>query len=1209
MGIVLAPVTRPSPKQIGHRYIGFQRDYSALLNEPTTLLLNQNPRAISTGNVSASAIEESGNFYGTELPTASDTPWTLSGVDSGGLVGDGTYRVVDASSSSYEDGTAAVWSREVDLSLPTTVLESGRFAVESYTADGVFTGVAFGVHDGNFLFLVGALVVDGVQHLGSLLDASNPHLEASWEIGPAVEVEATTSSSFEIDYDDLPPGIVSGSRFRIASGAQAGIYTIDSCGLTLSEDETTVEVEFSPELPENIEVFENNAFEVLFETPFDSLVSLRAQVEVPDGTASVYLGGEVSGLLFTLSALPAYPAQTALLLPATEEGVVFWGSLSRRAMNSSVWDFVQYQSNPERLTSTVQGLTVQTEMNVTPPNDPNDPWFIVGGFGYSEVDVTGDYALIKSTSGSSDESIDLEFSFERVEPYLSNKVNTDVEAKFQVESGILGAGDMQVVVQDGTREVRFASLLYTQSATSRRLVTDLPQASLSCLLDPVRDGWSVFTPVTFDLEVRGQTFEVTKASTEVGLWYKNLTSPNFVDYQGLICEARLQVESGSVVGSEGIGFLLGADVPVSGVSVRRMFLSLGTGTIVLRDFALNAIATIAYSWDDGELHTFKILCDPNADIVVVLVDDVVVGNAAMTAFSAAVGSPRAFMGAGGTGECEFTLHSTSVTPLRPIAVSGSTLGRTFGILLREGEDAPDDIDSYKIPRADSTSEPNSSLSAIPVLMDWQSWVHARLYLDPTWGVSFYRPDLPLPPWATGDYATQTTDPTAAWCTVEYAHLPVVSSGRGVVNFGAPDRRSITQQRWDFMRYRIRGAIDGFGIAPQGNVLNRAYTLKSGEFLQDTTPETVTVNSRTSTLVYIPDSTIYAGRVFVVQVDGVVIPASGWGFDKDTQNLILSSALPGSQYPVTVTFAVGRPITKEYLCSQPLENSVTLLNEGTPPMPMSLDESTTSSVQAGSAINDPSDVLDDAESLVTNDPYRFIEFEAGADSLYVGVEFCEVEDGDEVHLSSLCDGPGPGQGLAEIGIEGSFTSDRFEVEGGPGGRWKNSGSPTIKGSVTHFNQTSILLASGGGYTDGNLGPGTAILYPNARGPSGEPPPGGMGMNQDFRMLLVDVTPRSDTMDIPTLLGDNVPPSSADPDTDPNVDGVPGTTGNGACAYIMEDWAASNFSKLGPWGGMAGLSTDSLLAGGTPLPGNEFLLSGGVPLSGGAVITSGTIQAAN
>lgn len=1213
MGIVLPPLTRRSPKKIGHRYIGFQKDYSALLNEPTTLLLNQNPNAISVGNVSATALLEVGSFDGLTLPGSAATPWTLDGVDGGALVGDGTYRVLDASSGPFGVGVGAVYKRDLDLSLPAVVSESARFYVESYTADGVFTGVSFGIHDGNHLLLVGALIVSGVQHVGVLLDADLTHLEAGWSIGPSAVATATTTTTLSLSISSLPPGVGAGSRFRVGTGSQAGVYTISECGLTASTDGLTVAVSLTTPLPAEIDLFGNDTFTIFFETLWaTNLISLRAQVQFPVGSAQVYLGGAVSGLVASLTELPSFPAQTALLLPATKKGVAFWGSLSRRATNSSIWDLTQYTSNPERILNTVQGLTAQTEMNVLPEDDPNDPWYIVGGFGYAQVDVTGDQTVIKSTSGSrgtAASNMDLEYSYQRVEPYLTNKVTTDTEAEFRVESGILGAGDAQIVVRDGTREVTFKTLLYTQAVTERVLVTDLPQASLSGLRDPVTDGWPKAIGTTIpDPFVRGQTLEFTKATGQTGVWGQELPNPTLVDYEGVILESRFSVES-YTVGSAGIGVFVAADIKVSPVVTRLVGLTLGTGTILLLDVNSATVASFAFAWDDGEPHDYRLLCDPTADIAVLVVDDVVIGSTALTGFvtsASSSGLSEAFLGGVGTGVAAFTVHSISVTPFRPLALGGSTLGRTFGILLREGASAPDDIDSYRIPRADATAAPNSSTTAIPVLMDWQVSCHVRLYLDPTWGVSFYRPDLALPPWATGDFVTETTDPTAAWATVEYPLLPVQLEDRGCVNFGAPDPRAITQQRWNFMRYRIRGAVDGFGIAPQWNVLNRVFTFKSGEFLYDVTPEVYTITSRTSTLVYIPDSAVYADRVFVVQVAGVVLPAADYGFDEVTQNLILTTPLPSAQYPVTVTFAPGKPITKNYLCSQPIDGSVTLLNEGTPPVPMSRDEASTSSVFVGSGINDPTDVLDDAESLILNDPYRFVEFTDGPDALYAGTEFCEVEDGDDVYIHPLCDGPGPGEGLAGIGIEGLFTSEAFSVIEGPAGPWGKS-SPVIKGSSTHFSPMSVLFTSGGSIaTGGVLGPGSAILWPNQRGSAGEIP--SMGLNQDFRMILTDVTPRSENIDIPALLGDNVPASRADPLTDPNADGAPGVKGNGAVVYLMEDFASSGYSKLGPWGGLAGLSVDSLLGGGAPLAGVEFVLNGGAAIAAPSV-TTGVIEAAN
>jgi len=1198
MSVVLQGGQRTSPKRIGHRFVGFQRGYSALLNSPTTLLLNQSPTAVSKGTISADALYESGGFLGTTTPEAAATPWSLVGTDTGALVGDGTYRLVDASTGSYGTGAGAYYKRDVDLSMTTQVTESGRFYVEEYTADGVFTGVGFGVHDGNQILLVGALLVGGVQHLGVLLDGENPHLEASWDIGPQVTGTATSQSTIQVPFADLPTGVSDGNRFRVASGNQAGVYTVSECGVVQAEDGLTYELTFSPELPADISGFGNDEPEMLFEIKWDSdLISVRTTSEFPLGGATVLVGGPVSGEVAVLTSLPAFPAQTALFLPATKKGVSFWGSLSRRATNQSIWDLVLYSSVPERLTKTLQGLTVQTEMNTLPPDDPNDPWYEVGGFGYAVSPITEEL-LLKATS--SDPGIGLTFSYSRVEPFLTNKVSTDFEARFRVESGVLGAGDARVTILDGVREIILDTLLYTQDANSRSLVADLPKASLSGLRAPVDAGWT--QNPSFGLQppfVRGQTLEISKAATETGIWSRSLPDPSSVTYEGLVSEARFSVTS-STSGSVGIGFLFGVDVTVATNTVRSVRIGFDTGSILLLDGSLATIGTLAYAWDD-EPHTYRILCDPVADTVVLLVDDVVIGGTPLSGFASSTGSAQAFLGAEGSGVCEVVLESTSAVPLRPVALPGSSLGRTLGIKLREGTG----IDGYRIPRADTSSAANSSAVAIPVIMDWQNFLHTRLYLDPTWGVSLFRPDIPLPPSATGDFATETTDPTAAWATVEYVQLPVNKQDRGCVEFGAPDPNSISQQRWDFVRYRIRGAVDGVGIAPQGMVLNRYVTASSGEFLRDTTPQVVTITSRTSTLVYVPDSAMFADRVFVVQVDGAVLPVSDWGFDKNSQNLILNSPLPEDNHPVTVTFAPGRPVTKTYLCGEPIENSSILLNEGTPPFEKSWDKPATATVTAGTPIDDPDDDLDPAESLILTDPYQYVKFTDDPESRYADLDFCEVEEGKSVHLSSMCDGPGPETGLVGITIEGLFTTDPFSVPEGPGGPWGQQ-SPFIKGSASQFDPTKVLLASGGVVQGGTLGPGTAILYPNARGPSGNPPPGGMGLNQEIFLVIQEVSPREETWGIQGTLGDNVPPSSVS--GDPNPDGTPGATGNGAAVYMMEDFAGATYSKLGPWGGLDALSVRSLLAGGSPLSGVELTLSGGSALPG-PTVTTGQIEAAN
>lgn len=1221
MGVVLGPYVRPTPKIVAHSYIGFQRGgYSALLNEPTTLLLNRNPHAISIGKVSAEALTQSGTFNGRSLPEDAETPWSLVGQDSGSLLPGGTYRVIDTLSGPYGVGQPAYYRRQFDLALNGVLTQVGRFQVRNWVLDGVFTGVGLGVYTGRHLFLVGALVVSGVKHLGILLNGEDPQLEASWKIGPACQAAAYTQTQISVSSSSFPLGVSPGTRFRISTGAQAGIYEISECGIQASTGGNIL-ISIEPPLPADVSFWGNSDFEILFEVPWEDLVSVRAQVSFLEGSAQAYLSGSISGLIGDVSTLTPYPAQTSLVLPALEKAVALWGSLSRKTRNTSDWDFVKYTYTPEKVLNTVQGLTVNTEMGVVPQEDPNDPWYIRGGYGYAGVQPAGNQTLIKSTSAPVFEDLDLEFAYERVEPYFSNRVTLDLDAKFQVESGRLGAGDVEVLLNDGVREVCFKTLLYVQGTypippggteTGRRLVADLPQASLSGLQYPEASGWTLTGQVgSPEVYPEGQKLRVEKTSGAGVVYSRAILDPVEVSYQGLISELEVQILSGTPSGSSGIGLLSGARVRnLAGSQTRLFLLGFSAGSLVFLDRNLNLVQSVPFAWSDGAKHTYRTLLDPASNSVVLVVDDVVTATAALNLFPAGAEPPEAVFRLAGSGEVSALVYSTSCIPLRPVAKPGSLLGRTFGILLEGGD--PTKIDGYRIPRSDASGAPNSSLVAIPVPMDWRNSLHSRLYMDPTWGVTFYRPDIPPPPAFTGNFATQTTDPTAAWVSVEYAELPVYKKPRGTVVFGSPNPQAITQSRWDFLRYKIRGDIDGFGIAPQNMTLNRAFVVTSGEFLNDETPEVRTVLSRTSTLVKVSDSAIYARRVFGVQVAGAVLPSSAWSFDAATQVLVLNTPLPEPAYPVTVTFSAGPPYTKEYLCSQPVWNSPTQLNAGTPPVPKSRDSFPTSGVFPGSPINDPADILDSEETPAPPDYHQFVGFQEDPDSLYASMEFCEKEEGEDVYISPICDGPGPGLGLAEIGISGSFTANEFSVEGGPGGTWGGR-SPVISGSSAHFNQSTVLIASGGSYQNSTLGPALnmgMVLYPNARANNWAPlsgSSGSMGLNQDFAMSLVTVTPYAETWG--AIFGDNVPPTSADPATNPNPDGVPGIFGGGAAAYIIEDYSTSPFSRLGPWVGLADLSVRSLLAGGAPLPGTEFVLEGGAPLPLISVVTSGVLEAAN
>ena len=237
-------------------------------------------------------------------------------------------------------------------------------------------------------------------------------------------------------------------------------------------------------------------------------------------------------------------------------------------------------------------------------------------------------------------------------------------------------------------------------------------------------------------------------------------------------------------------------------SRRILYLTLGTDIIELRDQGFAVIQSFPFVWNDGVFHTYRLLCDPVADIVVLVVDDTIIGSTPFTGFSASATSDflGGRLGLTGDGECEITLDSMSAIPLRVAPIGAQTINRTFGVYLRRtptgGDPNPNDIDSYRIPRTDGTNTLNSSLFAIPEPMDWTVFCRVRMYLDPNWGLSVYRPDLPLPPGAPGTaLPTETTDPAAAWINVEYGDLPVYDTDfRGTVAFGALDQRAISQTR-------------------------------------------------------------------------------------------------------------------------------------------------------------------------------------------------------------------------------------------------------------------------------------------------------------------------------------------------------------------------------------------------------------------------------
>jgi len=1143
MGLVLGPGGPKTRKPLlrSPRFIAFQQQYTAALNSPTTLLLNRNPHQIALEGEERGTQGEVVFYEGTVDPALDpDNPWVLVGDNSaleidfaendgtifpGNIaealeVTQGFFQILKQVSGSFDTGTVGFYEREITADQEETIVMVVRFQVRTDGAtipidgepdpglplpfpDGVFTGVGFGCHTNNHLYLVGALLINDVQHIGMLVDPSFPELAESWQLAYQTPIQILDPTTFRTDSDALPKLIrerlISDDliRFQILEGTQEGIYEVIEI-VDQTNGTSTVSIDSSNPFPANAQLYGNRDFTAMFEQRWDGdgetnrpntyrLVVKNDIKRLPEGYAELFVGGSFAGNALQLEGAPPFsiPPDGVLLYPTGNEGEVFWGSLDRRASNLSDWYFVRYGIEPGVTTQHVRQIVVSAEMNDLPEDDPNNIWFLTQDFGSRIIDSTGDQILLKATSSDDEPGVqgqDLTIGYARLEPFLTRRLAIDVDTTFQLDSAILGAGDLLYVVSDGTREVRLATILYQESATERSLL-NLRSVSLSGLLLPDAQGWLKSGGLGVE-RVQGQRMQFTQAEGE-NLFYSfelletGATTDPAGD--GRILEERLTVESVATTDITGdTGIFFGSDVgPLGGARGVGLQLRVAAGGTPDQVFLFSLetgveVAAFDVTWNDGELHTYRVVADYDVSTVSVVVDDVVLGVADLALFSLSSSDTQATLGfASSVTACVVEIEDMSVVVLAP-----STAKRTLGVWL--GGDV-NDINQWQLPRTDSLEVPNSDLSAVIEEMDWTQRMRVRIHRDPGWGVTILRPDLPPPPGFTGNFATQFTEPSAGWINVEYRGLPRASENStfGTVSFGALDSRSISQTRIDEVRYRIYRYASEDWIMPPHMVLNQYNVITSGEFGNDVTVEQGIVLSTDSETIPLTSLNVTVDRVFnftFVNSAGrtVTYLPNSFDFDKETQTITITSYMTlgyypsfdvpddedpfvnnpslnddidfvfprpvqlnaldpvfpggpdGSGYPldtkvsVTVSYAAGKPLTKTYLCSQPLLDGTTLLNEGTPPFQTSQVSKATSELAWGSRFNDPNDVFNTDPAFVFNDPFRFLDFQQDSKIQYEDIDFCEVAEGEECRLSPFCDDSIPG--AAEAGAPGNDPGD-------------------------------------------------------------------------------------------------------------------------------------------------------------------------------------------
>ena len=1151
MGVVLGGPdrVRPQPEQVGHRYMGFETAYSAVLGSPTTLRLGNAPMRSSVPGFRVVPKGVSVAYEGTTVPTADS--WELLGVDGGAVnVGSGTYTLVDTHNGTLDptNPQAVVYWKETDTTFPSAAYLVGRFTIDTTgtTPDGVFTGVGFGIHDNNRVYMAGALEINGVQHVGLLLNDKAPHLKESWLVGPTATLTITGKTSFTATTSTLPPDIAENDRFQILVGTQAGVYTISH---VVHQTSGTSTVDVEEEFPADYTLYANQhpgaSFEVLWGTyPH----TYRLEVDPNQDVAVFKVSGAVTGTVAVAdgtASMLSSPADMPFMLSTEYKGQVFWGSLNSLAVNTSTWSFFRYGVVPDQTAMTGKSIVVAADMDQVPEEDVHDKWFLSQAYGYSEI-LAGDRMLLKSTSAH--DTLNYTFGYERIEPFLGTDASLDLRTKFLMDSGTRGSGDAQVVINDTVREVRLGTLLFIErpGQLEFRKLINIPQVSLSGVMDPAKQGWTEAFGDTLEHLAQGRYITTTQIAGSAGGFVKtlDLTNPDYVDTGSRILEARLAIDSytpnGGPLGY--IGVKIGMDVGPVGGPAETVKIVFHGGAVALADENDDVQQKYMSNWTDGGTHTYRVVADAISNTVTMFIDGVVqtpTVNLALFTGTGSSGSGCSF-GAYNTppnqgGAVDNTLtsvvrwYSVSCTGMPPVGAK-----RTLGIWT--GGDM-DHINSWEIPRTDATTAPNSmEVGPIVEEMDWRSLMQVRVLRDPNWGVTMFRPDLPLPPYYVGEnpgvpgtgFITEMTEPSAGWINVEYSNLPLVPSNFGMVEFGALSPKSVTQQQWDVVYYRLFKPTQIDFIAPQKMTLGRYNVITSGERTKDISLETATVPVTSPTEASLRSAHLNADRIYRVQ-DGVIVLSSDMvSFDKTSQVITLLREADGtprvfSSTSVTVTFAPGKPITETYLRNQPVADGVTTLNEGTPCIPRSQVADEELLLESGSirSIGDPDGKLDDS-TLYTDDPYQILTPVNPATARYKSMKFIQVSDGGQRGLIEHI-----GEGLLPEGFSGhspdegedvystTGTGDPLNGAGACAGLFKTGdkvgkavGAHVLALSGTAYHEHvpgitqdiwqgvgmagSFLFASGGNYIGpvvdgggnivgsaplgGTLGPGTSVLYP-------------------------------------------------------------------------------------------------------------------------------------
>lgn len=462
------------PLQVGWKYKGLERAYTAVLNDPNTLLLNVPGNRVAYPVFEATVKEVTIRYDPTTLPNESTDPWELEGSGDISLApGGNQLTIIDDNVQSGPSSNPPFYTYPLDLGFPSTVSAAFRLSAEVIQNSGAVVGPGFGFTDGSTIAFVGLLETNA-NNLSSAISRANL-LKEKFDLHIATTgvhrpnsyqdtidvVSATDEVSLIIlsnrlkyffnqhishgssgdgvvhiindivnvysdaDADDVESSIFLLNELTIKFNShrtQSGIHYIDD-EINIVGFVKQIGILVEAKFPE----FESSWTSSAFDWSISTVFRLYKDAE---GTVSLYSGGDFSPLA-SLEAV-SLPAAADVDLKLDPVQQTFFGSISRQASSISNWNYVRVNVTPLNFDQVIDNKSVVYEPIDVPEKDPFAPWIAIGQGGYDRA-ISGKL-LVDSTSSvspsvvsSSGLSTGEYRGFLRLEPILQRTTTSSIE--------------------------------------------------------------------------------------------------------------------------------------------------------------------------------------------------------------------------------------------------------------------------------------------------------------------------------------------------------------------------------------------------------------------------------------------------------------------------------------------------------------------------------------------------------------------------------------------------------------------------------------------------------------------------------------------------------------------------------------------------------------------------------------------------------------